>query len=344
MSAPARPLVSVCMITYNHEAYIGRAIESVLSQRGEFDLELVIGEDCSTDSTRQIIERYASANPKIVRPLLRENNLGSSDNFRDTFDSCRGKYLAILDGDDYWTDPQKLAHQVGLMEADPAIAISYHPVEVKPDDTDEHAGEVHRPLGRHPAEGHRPIRSIEALLSRRALEMQTCSVVLNRELVGPFPAWIAEAPQGDWPLFVHSATRGTVGYVDETMAVYQVHRGGTWSSVDLLDRIDRATRVNVMIRDHIDARYRTLMNRRIAWNDATKSIALADSGDRAGARRSARRALAGSPAILVSQPRLASRMIAFAFAPELSRVLRKRAGRARASSAEAPREAGSSAA
>lgn len=111
-----QPTVSVCMITYNHERYIKQAIESILMQETTFLVELVIGEDHSNDNTRQICEKYASEFPHIIRLLHSDINLGMERNFLRTLESCRGKYIALCEGDDYWTYSQKLQRQVEFLE------------------------------------------------------------------------------------------------------------------------------------------------------------------------------------------------------------------------------------
>ena len=117
------PLVSVCMTAYNHEDYIAEAIESVLAQQTSFGMELVLGEDCSTDRTGPICREYAAKYPDRIRLVTSPGNVGMRANYRRTFDACRGKYVAYLDGDDWWTDPQKLELQVELMESDPGCGM-----------------------------------------------------------------------------------------------------------------------------------------------------------------------------------------------------------------------------
>ena len=119
------PLVSVCMTAYNHEDYIAEAIESVLAQQTSFGVELVLGEDCSTDRTGPICREYAAKYPDRIRLVTSPGNVGMRANYRRTFDACRGKYVAYLDGDDWWTDPQKLELQVELMESDPECGMCY---------------------------------------------------------------------------------------------------------------------------------------------------------------------------------------------------------------------------
>ena len=110
------PIVSVCMTTYNHEQYIVQAIESVLSQRVNFAVEVVIGEDCSTDNTLAICREYEAKYPECIRIVTSENNIGMHANYRRTIEACRGKYIAMLDGDDYFTDPDKLQMQIDALK------------------------------------------------------------------------------------------------------------------------------------------------------------------------------------------------------------------------------------
>lgn len=123
------PLVSVSMIAFHAEAYIARAIEGVLSQHADFPLELVIGDDCSGDNTRAICEAYAQKFPDKVRLLPNEPNLGIGANTARTMGNCRGKYIAVCDGDDVWTDPYKLQRQVDFLEKNPDFGAVYTDVE-----------------------------------------------------------------------------------------------------------------------------------------------------------------------------------------------------------------------
>lgn len=107
------------MITYNHEKYIVQSIDSVLMQRTNFDYEIVIGEDCSTDKTREIVLEYKAKYTGRIKLLLQEKNVGMMQNFIDTLRACNGKYIALLEGDDYWTDPLKLQKQMDFLEANP---------------------------------------------------------------------------------------------------------------------------------------------------------------------------------------------------------------------------------
>src|SRR5579864_5088925 len=115
--------VSVMMITYNHERFIAQALESVLAQRVNFDYEIVIGEDCSTDRTREILLEFCRRYPKRIVPLLKDKNVGAMRNVEATLAACRGQYLALLEGDDYWTCEDKLQRQIDFLDEHPDYAI-----------------------------------------------------------------------------------------------------------------------------------------------------------------------------------------------------------------------------
>ncbi len=123
-----QPKVSVFMITYNHEKYISEAIEGILMQRTNFDYDIVIGEDCSTDNTRNIILDYQKKYPGKFKLLLHDTNIGANANQKAVLNNCSGKYIAFCEGDDYWTDPLKLQKQIDLMESYPSHNLSFHPV------------------------------------------------------------------------------------------------------------------------------------------------------------------------------------------------------------------------
>jgi glycosyltransferase involved in cell wall biosynthesis len=104
--------VSVLMITYNHEKFIAQAIDSILMQQTDFEYEIVVGDDFSKDRTRAILDNYKKKHPSKIKLLFPDRNLGMHRNFIQTLNSCQGQYVALLEGDDYWTSPYKLQKQV----------------------------------------------------------------------------------------------------------------------------------------------------------------------------------------------------------------------------------------
>lgn len=116
-------MVDVVVITYNQEKYISQAIESILEQKCDFDYHIIIGEDCSQDSTRQNCERFAELFPDKIILLRNESNYGLVKNYKNVFSHCNSKYIAILEGDDYWIDPLKLQKQVEILESNNSIGL-----------------------------------------------------------------------------------------------------------------------------------------------------------------------------------------------------------------------------
>ena len=120
-----KPLVSIFSLAYNHEAFIEKAIESWLMQKTNFRVEAVIGEDNSTDKTREIVFDYAKKYPDFIRVVTSDSNIGMRANSMRTRLACNGKYIAFCEGDDYWIDPLKLQKQVDIMEANPILPKGY---------------------------------------------------------------------------------------------------------------------------------------------------------------------------------------------------------------------------
>lgn len=107
------------MITYNHEKYLSHALDSILMQKVNFEFEIVVGEDCSTDNTRRILLDYNNKYPHLFRLILQKSNVGSEINLIETISACKGQYIAYLEGDDYWTDECKLQKQVDFLDSNP---------------------------------------------------------------------------------------------------------------------------------------------------------------------------------------------------------------------------------
>jgi glycosyltransferase involved in cell wall biosynthesis len=187
---PSKIKVSVCMITYNHEAFISEAIESVLMQQTDFEYELVIGEDCSTDRTREIVVEYAKKYPDRIRLLLHEQNMGlmGKKNLVATYRACRGMYIALLEGDDYWTDPLKLQKQVDYMESHRDCALCFHNVLMVHDDGSQ-------PEHLYNAPDQKEISEFEDLLTNYFT--QTCSVMFRNGLILAFPDEFYQMFMGD---------------------------------------------------------------------------------------------------------------------------------------------------
>ena len=143
------PLVSVNILTYNHKPYINKAIEGVLQQKTSFPLEIVIGEDCSTDGTREIVFSYQKAYPDIIRVITSDNNVGMCNNGIRTERACRGKYIAWCEGDDYWHHPLKLQMQVDYLETHPDVGFVHSGLDTYYVETNHRNRWIRKPIDDH---------------------------------------------------------------------------------------------------------------------------------------------------------------------------------------------------
>jgi glycosyltransferase involved in cell wall biosynthesis len=209
------------MITYNHEPYIAQAIEGVLMQKTAFPIELIIGEDCSTDRTRDIVLNYQRNYPEIIRVITSDKNIGMRNNGLRTSKACRGRYMAFCEGDDFWLHPLKLQKQVDLMEAN-GLALCVHSADyLNPDNQIE---------TKHPLPSS-SIVSPEEIIKKSGGFFATGSYVFRKESILPLPDWFfSVTPVGDYYLTILAANNGPVYFLKESMCVYRVISLGSWSS------------------------------------------------------------------------------------------------------------------
>jgi len=204
-------IVSVSIITYNHEHYIKECIECIVNQVVNFDYEIVIGQDCSTDATHAICLHYAQLYPDLISYNPRTQNLGMMGNWIETIKECTGKYIALCEGDDYWTDPYKLQKQVDFLEANEEYVACFHDITILEKDgciVEDYITTV-------PAK-HETIED----LARYGNYIHTPSVVF-RNVIKEFPEEMKYSPIGDYFLYMLLAQHGKFKHLKETMAVYR---------------------------------------------------------------------------------------------------------------------------
>jgi glycosyltransferase involved in cell wall biosynthesis len=221
-------MVSVCCITYNHEKYIAQSIEGFLIQKTNFKFDIIIGEDCSTDNTLKVIKQYADKHPDKIKLVTAPNNVGSINNQVRVVEAATGKYLAMCDGDDYWSDPDKLQKQVDFLEAHPEYVICSHYSRVidEDDNTLYLASEI-VPL----------TYSYEDLLLGRREETRIGSLLLRnsdavRQLSNEDWYYKTHGTDKFFKLFITAETGGKIYVLPEVMSCYRHHAGGVWSMVD----------------------------------------------------------------------------------------------------------------
>ena len=258
--------VSVSIITYNHEPFIAQAIESVLMQETGFEYEILIGEDDSSDRTREIVTGYQQRYPDKIRLFLndRQNVIYVSGqptgrwNLVNNLKHARGQYVALLDGDDYWTSSTKLQAQVDFLDAHPECAICFHDAEKRYE-----AGAIKPQKTARPR--YRAFYAIEDLLERNFI--RTCTVMFRNRLFGEFPDWFYTTPMADWPLHVLNAQHGDIGYIDLVMAVHRVHSNSLWSPRSAVQRRRAAVETLKTFRQNLDPRYDRKLEESIArWH------------------------------------------------------------------------------
>jgi len=216
--SPSHPKATVCMITYNHGEYLLKAVEGVLSQETTFDFQLLISDDLSTDSTKENVQEYLKDHPKgeRVKYICRSENLGAMRNFRKTLSEADGEYVAICEGDDYWTDPSKLQKQVEYLDAYPGASGCFHNVHVLTDGSCEELF----------VDGALPEKDylLEDLFKEWFIP--TCSMVYRRNSVPSLPDWVDHSRHGDLSLWLHLGLAGPLHYLPNVMGVYRKHGGG----------------------------------------------------------------------------------------------------------------------
>jgi glycosyltransferase involved in cell wall biosynthesis len=222
---PKSPLVSMVCWTYNHEKYIAQTLESFIAQKAPFGVEILIHDDASTDGTPEIIRSYGSRHPNLIRAVLQtENQFSQRKPFWQEFlASARGKYLASCEGDDFWTDPEKLQKQVEVLEREPTLVGCHHYVNI----LDEASGSI--------ISGHTlpyfPDRSadVDDFISTLSVPHLSALMVRNSALKG-FKSLNIGTCSGDLALALYAGVSGRFSFLSEFMSTYRLHQGGWWSS------------------------------------------------------------------------------------------------------------------
>lgn len=230
-----QPLLSVCVQTYQHNNYIKDCLDGILLQEASFSYEIIIGEDESTDGTREICVEYAKKYPDKIRLFLRSRkdviyingNPTGRFNLMENFKAAKGKYIALCDGDDYWTDPKKLQKQVNILEANPDYSICFHQAKVVSDDGKNYLfNKLH---------GNTILTTKDIILNNF---ISTASCVF-RNNINLLPDWFCKIGVADWPLHILNSEYGKIYFIDDCMSVYRRHSGGLWSNLPHNEMIER---------------------------------------------------------------------------------------------------------
>lgn len=247
------PLVSIICITYNHEKYIAQALNGFLMQETHFPFEILIGEDCSTDATRFILQEYQNKYPNLIKLITSELNVGPSQNFKRLFEPSTSKYIALCEGDDYWTASNKLEKQIAFLEKYPEYTMCCH----NSTNYDQETNQISQIFPNIPNEKDFLLND----LFKKNI-VNTCTVVY-RNLGIKITEMFDLLPMGDWPLHMLHAEFGKIKYFPEIMAVYRIHGKGIWTSSDQLHRLESAITMLQYMKNYFNNSYSNEINHSI---------------------------------------------------------------------------------
>lgn len=232
-------LVSIIMLTYNQQNTITEAIRSVVKQKGNFRLQLIIANDCSTDKTTQICQSWQEKYPHIITLLNREQNLGLQKNLLDAWSHSKGKYIAICEGDDHWCSSKKIARQLKYMETHPECSITFHPV-------------INYYADRHEfsiSNGLKTPKNSSIYDLAKKNYITNVSVMYRALKRSDLPNWIEQTKLTDYSIHMVHAAKGMIHYLPWPMAVYRQYSKGIWSG-NRLQSLELAAEVRKLLIEH----------------------------------------------------------------------------------------------
>jgi len=233
------PTVAVGVLAYNHQDYIVQCLDSILKQKGNFQLKLIICEDKSTDRTAEIIEHYISekssnlGNNIIIEYLTTDKNLGMVKNLQRLIEACQGNdYVALIDGDDYWTNESKLQHHIDYMMANPECSMTFDSILMYWEKEDKFE------LYTLQQEAKKTRFNTSEIIESYVIGNISCCVYDGRYLE-KIPSQLFEMFVGDWMLNIVYSQFGDIGFIKQPMTVYRKHENGIWSGLNEIDKRKR---------------------------------------------------------------------------------------------------------
>ena len=224
------PLLTVAVISYNHENYIAEALDGILMQETDFPFEVIVNDDCSTDNTVKILEAYAKKYPTIIKLILQKENQYSKGVKMETllFEKAAGKYVAICEGDDYWIDPHKLQIQLDEMRKVENCQMSFHSaIDIWEDKSKKDE------ITTKQAKGNRLFSASDVVRGGGGF-CPTASLIFEKEAVENLPEWFDKTPFSDYFLQIFGSLKGGALYIDRPMSVYRRNAAGSWSISEML--------------------------------------------------------------------------------------------------------------
>lgn len=244
------PLVSVVVITYNHEKYISDALEGILCQKTNFPFEIVIGEDCSSDRTREIVLEYQKKNPGIIRVLISKQNLfkKSSGNLKRAVLATRGRYIAFCEGDDYWIDDKKLQKQVDVFQQFPKVNAVYTSAYDYIQSDKTFRFNHNSPVAEGIFNGNGLLYDV--LTKNRYRKYLPCTSMYRRSVFErrQIEDAIVDARffLGDFQMWACAVMSGLLYYINDPMSVYRIHSAGMSQNTATRFKMNRDARIAIL--------------------------------------------------------------------------------------------------
>lgn len=244
-------MISVIIIGYNQEKYIGKAIDMVLSQNIDRPLQIIIGDDGSTDNTPEVIKAYYKEHPDIIVPILRHQNISANKNYIDCYNRCTGEYIAVCEGDDYWTDPLKLQKQVDFLEANPEYILCFT------DSTFYFENEE-----RFEPQPREDVDTLGFKDMLKKNQVSTLTVLFRNNMIS-LDEDFGKLSVGDWPLYVLLSQYGKLKRLPIISGVYRVHNSNNFFKGDYLDKKRKLTEALEYLCKRLDAAYAPAANKKL---------------------------------------------------------------------------------
>jgi glycosyltransferase involved in cell wall biosynthesis len=227
--------LSVCVVTYNHKDYIRQCLDGILMQKTTFPFEIILGEDESTDGTREICKAYAEKFPEKIKLFLRSRkeviyingNPTGRHNFIENLKVAKGKYIALCEGDDYWTDPNKLQKQVDYLEVNSALNICFTKAQILRSDGSMEPYPIPEEIN--------TIVPFKNLLTHHNF-IATASVVFRNARDLRYPDWFTKIPFGDLSLYKLITENSGLGFLEDTTVVYRAQGQGVYSRLSTIKK------------------------------------------------------------------------------------------------------------
>ena len=255
-------MVSISCITYNHAPYIRECLDGFLMQKCDFEFEVLIHDDASTDGTQEVIKEYQEKYPDVIKPIFQTENQWSKGvrgmMARFNFPRAKGKYIALCEGDDYWTDPLKLKRQVDFLEEN----ISYSMVTENSEILDQ-INNLNYNFSS--TKERKDFVTIDLVKGRK---FHTASVMFRKDLLD-LPKNFGDFPFGDTLIFIALSRKGKTHFSPNFSSIYRKNEGGVSMEKNRYDWAQKVEKFNILLNEYLNYEYNTTLNRNIYLNYKT---------------------------------------------------------------------------